>query len=192
MTMNKDFIIKGESVILKFPKEEDASVTLKIRNNSTTNSIIPKINNDLHEQETWLANEKLRSDSFFFLICSLDFEPIGTIGVYNIKSNFAEWGRWINNVGGAAGISALYSLLYFSFEILKLDFVYSQSFSENSKVLRIHQSISDEFLDFDDFAKINNLIKLENSVPHKITQRKWDLLQTELFSNQNNPILVKI
>ena len=58
--------------------------------------------------------------------------------------------------------------------------------------MRIHETISERFVNFDSFAKLENVVKLSNSVAHKITRQKWVELKLDLFSFQEVPELFAV
>lgn len=91
------------------------------------------------EQRKWIENYLIRENDFYFIVEKkedLQFE--GTISLYNIQKDRAEWGRWLLRPGSLASPESAYLIYKFAFEVLGLNAVYCRTVASNRKVISFH------------------------------------------------------
>ena len=120
----------GRYVELKSATVDDADFTLKIRQDPSLNEFIPNIEGTVEQQKDWIAKKRLSDDDYFFVIWDKNCERIGTIGLYNCDGDKCE--------------SQMLSY-DFAFETLKMKFVCSYIYKENSRAIRFSQTFGGDF-----------------------------------------------
>jgi RimJ/RimL family protein N-acetyltransferase len=85
---------------------------------------------DMESHINWLvAREKIRND-YYFAIQNLIGEVHGYVGLYNMKTGSAEWGRWIMRSNSPAVFMSYHLILKFAFN-LGLEYVYCNTNIQN-------------------------------------------------------------
>lgn len=137
MIIEKEII--GKYSKLRSVKTEDAEFILSLRLNDKLNKYINKVDNDIKKQEEWINLQQQREGDYYFLILNLDNQPLGTISLYNIKENNAEFGRWVSKGNMIINIESAILIHKFAFEDLNLDLVYTNTMAENKQVVNFHK-----------------------------------------------------
>jgi len=155
--MKHDLKVEKFGVRLRPVNIKDAAFILKLRTSQEFSKYIGDTSSNIENQIAWLRNYLQRENDFYFCIETHFNEPIGTIGLYNITSSEAEWGRWIVYPNSLAAPASAYLIYYIAFEIIKLDRVYCKTVSENEKVISFHRSCGLKQVGFEENAvTINN------------------------------------
>lgn len=139
--MRHDLRIDGYSLRLRPIGDEDAEFVVKLRGD-------PSLNRHLHagavstaDQVAWFADYYRRTDDFYFVAEHRETEsPEGVIGIYDVASGWAEWGRWIMQPGSLAATESAWLIYRVGFELLGLDGMYCRTVAENAGVVSFHDS----------------------------------------------------
>ena len=128
---------------LRAVKVDDAQFILDTRlEDMERNRFIHQIKNDIKTQQEWIIKYFETPDDYYFIIENrFTGESEGLIGIYNVKNNKAEWGRWVIKKGSLAAIESVMLIYNIAFEKLKLDELYSRTIKDNACVVDFHNSI---------------------------------------------------
>jgi RimJ/RimL family protein N-acetyltransferase len=130
--------ISGVKTVLKAVEFLDANAICELRNNEANNKFLSsqrRIN--VKQQEYWLKVYYSQKDGEYFMIRNLDSKTVGTISLYNVVEDSAEFGRYICN-NPINAIESEYLLLKYGFESLNLSRIYCKTVMANSKVWNQH------------------------------------------------------
>jgi len=117
----------------------DSAKILNLRLNSKLNAFIHETTLKGHQE--WIDEQLQQVGDYYFAIESLnDFAVHGFIGIYEIRDNTGEWGRWILCPKSPAAIESYWMILKFSFG-LGLNLVYCRTDIRNKKVIAIHDNL---------------------------------------------------
>lgn len=159
--------IIGKYSKLRSVKTEDAEFILSLRLNNSLNKHINKVDNDIKKQEEWISLQQQREGDYYFLILDLDNQPFGTISLYNIKENSAEFGRWVSKGNMILNIESVLLIHKFAFEYCDLDFVYTNTMAENKKVINFHKRFGATIEDNHIFDKETGFTFSRGFIKHK-------------------------
>ena len=131
-------LARGRKTNLVEITTDDAADIIRLRND-------PKINKNLsstrttsvEEQKNWISKNISGNDGVYFKITDLDGQFYGTISLYSVVGNKAEFGRYICE-NSLLAIEAEYLLLKHGFERMQLDSIYCRTVAENIKVWKQH------------------------------------------------------
>ena len=137
MILNKK--ICGISCDLRSVQIKDAEFILSLRLDGDLNQYLNKVDDDVSKQEEWITRQMQSDGDYYFIIESKSGESLGTISLYNINEQHAEFGRWISKGGAVQNIESVILLHGFGFESLGLNKIYSRTAVENKKVLGFHK-----------------------------------------------------
>ena len=129
MIYNKS--IEGKYVYLKSVLEKDAEITLKMRLDVSKTKFLHPVENNLQKQQEWIRKQNQREDDYFFLAYNRKNEPIGTIGVSEIKDNIGHLGRLLSYGNVFESFELYYLSLTFCFDTLKLKEIWGDTDPEN-------------------------------------------------------------
>lgn len=141
--MKKPVFIEGMSFRLRLVVTDDAEFIVKLRlKDAERNKYINPISNDIGTQRQWLESYLQKSDDYYFVIEDIFLgEPVGLIGLYNINSGRAEWGRWVVSDTSMAAIESVDLLYKLAFRDLGLQELYSRTIVDNTPVVKFHDNL---------------------------------------------------
>lgn len=135
--------VDGLNYRLRLVRPSDSEFIIGIRTeDQDRNKYINTISKNKETQEKWIGERQEDCDDYYFIIENLfTDEREGTIAVYNIKNNTAEWGRWVLKKGSMAAIESVDLIMKFSFNTLGLSEIYRQTICDNIPVIEFHNAI---------------------------------------------------
>lgn len=136
--MKEHIVKKGFGFALRPVREADAEFILRLRAMPHGLGIVGTTVPDLGSQLRWMRDYFCREDDHYFIIESMQGVPVGTVGLYNIRSDSAEWGRWIIVPGVAAAVPSAVMIHQLAFEDFGLRRVRACVVATNVKVLSFH------------------------------------------------------
>ena len=141
-------MLKKEKIKLILITENDAEFILVLRKDQSLNKYISKTDISVEKQKEWIRDYKKRENSkleFYFMI-TYDKTAYGTVRVYNIGENEAEWGSWILSPKRPDGLSLLSAYLSFEFcfDKLKLKKLNLKVNKENLKAIHLYEKFGFE------------------------------------------------
>ncbi len=128
--------MEGHYVNLRSATEEDAAFTLEIRQQPDIVRYIPEIKNTQQQQAAWIRQQRKTEGDYFFVVESKDGQRLGTISIYHIQGLQAESGRLALRGDVFQNVEAEILLLDFAFDELKLQEVYGEIYTQNTRALR--------------------------------------------------------
>ncbi|MCO4314535.1 GNAT family N-acetyltransferase [Pectobacterium versatile] len=136
-----DNIIYGKFVYLKCVQENDSDFILSLRLNNRFNKYINKTSHDVFLQKEWIKKQEKRENDYYFIIHTINGEPIGTISLYNIDDikKEGEFGRWICSGNAIHSLESALLVHEFGFGTIDLSAIYTNTVSENKAVINFHK-----------------------------------------------------
>jgi RimJ/RimL family protein N-acetyltransferase len=119
--------------------EQDAADIIQLRNNPEINRFLSsQTTTTLEQQMAWIKQNRAKKDNIYFKIIDLKTKAFkGTISLYSIENDKAEFGRFIAT-NPIAAIESEFLLLKYGFEHLGLNEIYCCTVKENTKVWNQH------------------------------------------------------
>jgi len=141
----ENHIIKGERVLLRNMREDDAPYIIRWRNNP---DIIKWMFNQnpltLEEHIRWFYSEE-KQKRYDYIICDiLNDKPIGSVCFNNIEGHKAELGKMIgdkNYEGKGYAKEAVSLWLDFGFNILRLTTIIAKTMSNNTANIKLNEKL---------------------------------------------------
>ena len=138
-------VVKGQYVYLMSVTENDAEFTLKVRQDKRLTKYLPKLNNTLEQQREWIRIQREKKGDYYFLARDFEGNPVGTIGIYDIRGSVGEGGR-LTSIGNALqSLEIQYLAFKFDFEILCLDKVTAFVYADNTSAYRLSKTLGIRF-----------------------------------------------
>lgn len=136
----KASIIIGNRLILRNAEIEDAEFILKLRLDSTKNKYLSETSPELKNQINWLKKYAEDDSQVYFIICTKDGTPIGTVRMYDKQKNSFCWGSWILTTGSSSSYSIESALIIYSYgQILGFTKAHFDVRKGNTSVWRFHE-----------------------------------------------------
>ena len=138
---------RGYAYSIKPITIDDAQFILDVRlEDEERNKFVHKVPNDVDVQIAWLNKYFARENDYYFVIeNNLTGEKEGLIGIYNIETDVAEWGRWVVKKGSMAALESVDLIYKVAFEKLNLKELYTKTVEDNAQVVNFHKSINAKF-----------------------------------------------
>jgi len=100
--------VRGKNLVFTDATEDDAAFIVELR--LARGQFLSPTSPEVADQVAWLKRYAEKTDEAYFIIRSLDGEPLGTVRLYDPQGDSFCWGSWILKEGappGAATESAL-------------------------------------------------------------------------------------
>ena len=140
--MKRQTIIKYNNIILRDLSYDDIEIIRTWRNDSNNNKYLKNIGEvSIKQQEQWYKRYLDSNDEIIFVIEENKMlnRTVGSLALYNILSNTAEFGHMLigdkDAHGKGIGKKSLIMLLYYAFKILKMEKVYCYVNKDNMSAL---------------------------------------------------------
>ena len=130
---------EGFGVRLRPVRMVDAAFIVWLRNQDYVKGRVGDSAPDIAGQRAWLATYFTREGDYYFIVETLQGIPLGTYGIYNVKGDSGESGRWIIRQGVPAAIPSAVVLLDVAFNRLSLREVHGSTVASNQSVLSINR-----------------------------------------------------
>ena len=117
----------------------DAAFIVWLRNLDHAKGNVGDSAADIAGQGAWLANYFKREGDYYFIVETLGGIPVGTYGIYDIKGDTAESGRWIIRPGVPAAVPSGILLFDVAFKKLRLREILGRTVASNHQVLSINR-----------------------------------------------------
>lgn len=173
--MRHDITVEGYGYRLRPITDADAPFVVELRTHPELTRYLPPITASVENQLAWLAGYYEREGDYYFVVERTDNGAAeGVISVYDIDpaTNTGTWGRWIMKQNSLAALESARLIYQFSFDDLKLDAVYSQTFADNVKVVSFHDSCGERDRSIRaGFFTMNG--RQYDAVEHRTTQADW-------------------
>lgn len=130
---------EGFGVRLRPVQVNDAAFIVWLRNLDHAKGNVGDSAASVDGQEAWLENYFKREGDYYFIVETLAGIPVGTYGIYDIKGDTAESGRWIIRPGVPAAVPSGMVLFDVAFKTLGLREVLGRTVASNHAVLSINR-----------------------------------------------------
>lgn len=136
------------------------------------------------DQRKWIQSFLVNQQEFYFIVIDNNSnKKKGTISLYNINYNEAEFGRYIS-LDAVSAIEAELLILKHGFENLNLDKIYCRTAELNSKVWRQHLQFGFEDVGFEELS--SKKIQLRIQEISKFNFLKFDYSKIERLIKRMN------
>lgn len=131
--------IKGKTMFLRPAEVSDAEFIVKIRNDERLAKYLHPVSASVKAQEQWILKQRERAGDYYFIICSLDGEPLGAVRLSGIAENSGEVGSLISYGNPAQNMEAEMRITDFAFAEAGLEFLHGYTLTANKPVISYHK-----------------------------------------------------
>lgn len=121
-TIRKAQKIQGRTLIFRDVRQEDAAFILGLRTDSQKSRYLSTTDADIEKQKSWLNYYAEQTDQAYFIIESLQGEPLGTVRLYDAQEQSFCWGSWILKEGAPQTAAIESALMVYAYAIDYLNF----------------------------------------------------------------------
>ena len=125
----------------------DATFVLALRTKLASSPFLRHGDPSLTQQTKWILEQHGRQDDLYFIIESAKLEPLGTIGLYHIHGDSAQWGRWAIIPESLCAPVALILLLDLAFFSLNMQSVFSETHEANRRTIGMKEFIGHRMIE---------------------------------------------
>jgi RimJ/RimL family protein N-acetyltransferase len=133
--------IEGFGVRLRPVTMEDATFIVWLRNLNHARGRVGDSATDTAAQQAWLTEYFLREGDYYFIIETSRGIPVGAYGIYDLKGDSAESGRWIVRPEVPAAVPSAILAFEIAFEKLRLRELRVKTVSTNTNVLSLNRKL---------------------------------------------------
>ena len=162
--MYLDRLIIGKYTVLRSVMKDDAEFILSLRLDDKLNRYINKVENSIEKQREWIEKQQQRENDYYFIIQNTDQNPVGTISLYNIEGNRAEFGRWVSKGSVINNIESVLLLHKFGFEDLMLSEIYTNTVADNKSVLNFHKRFGARLAEKSHYDEVSGFTFIRGSI----------------------------
>lgn len=130
---------EGYGVRLRPVRMDDAAFIVWLRGLEHAKSYVGDSAPDVKSQETWLEDYFRRPGDYYFIIETAACRPVGAYGIYDLRGDSAESGRWIIRPEVPAAIPSAILALDTAFDKLRLTQLRASTVSTNLRVLSLNR-----------------------------------------------------
>lgn len=130
---------EGFGVRLRPVRMDDAAFIVWLRNLDYVKGWVGDSAVDVAGQQRWLESYFAREGDYYFIVETLGKIPMGTYGIYNMKGDSGESGRWIIRPEAPAALPSGIVLVDIAFEKLFLRELHGATVATNRAVLSINR-----------------------------------------------------
>lgn len=131
--------IIGKYIDLRCAEIDDAQFTLDIRQDDEFVKYLPRIENTLEQQKTWLKKQRNTEGDYFFVVWDKQGNRLGTISVSEIFENNPKAGRLALKGNALQNLEAQYLIFAFAFDSLGVNSLCGFIYAENIRAIRFAQ-----------------------------------------------------
>lgn len=133
--------ITGKTLRFRNAKMQDSRFILNLRTHDVKSRYMSPTPNDLDAQQDYLRRYALGNDGIYFIVESLDGEPLGTVRMYDAQGDSFSWGSWIMKDGAPAAAAVESALIVYSFAVDHLGFSRTHCLvrRDNVRVWKFHE-----------------------------------------------------
>lgn len=139
--MRHDITASSAGITLRPVHLEDAAQIVSMRSDSVQSRFVHAISPVVEDQVLWLTRYLARFGDYYFVVeRSRDGRFEGTIGLYDLADDKAEFGRWFLKPGSLAAPASAMLIYHIAFEKLGLSEVYCRTVEDNKAVISFHDA----------------------------------------------------
>lgn len=135
-------VVERHGVRLRPATVGDAAFIVELRRSGHAAGFINETSPDVAAQEEWLRLQAGRIDDHYFVVeTMLSGRQVGTVGIYNLRADSAEFGRWIILPGVPAAPASAWLAFYTAFDVLNLSEVNAHTLESNHNVISFNRQV---------------------------------------------------
>lgn len=136
--------ISAKQLYLRPVQIEDTDFIFYLRRHPEKSKYLSPVGSDINEQKDWIKQYKIREQQkleYYFIACLMNGEKVGTIRVYDLRSDSFSWGSWISapEVPKGTGIKMMLMVYDFGFNYLKYPKSHFEVLKGNEKSVSFHK-----------------------------------------------------
>lgn len=138
--LRKPRSVRGRQLLFRDAAVDDAAFILGLRTDEKKGEFLSATAPDQLRQRDWLARYAADAGQVYFIICTLDGTPVGTVRLYDQRGDSFCWGSWIKGDGAPGGFGVESALMVYDFA-LRLGFkrAHFDVRKQNTSVCRFHE-----------------------------------------------------
>ena len=135
--------VQGRTLMFRDANENDAAFILKLRTDNQKSRYLSTTDADLEKQKSWLNQYADQNDQAYFIIETLEGEPLGTVRLYDAQGNSFCWGSWILKESAPQKAAIESALMVYAYVIdhLKFQAAHFDVRQGNENVWRFHERL---------------------------------------------------
>lgn len=114
--------VTGKSLVFRDADPADAEFILGLRTDPRKSRYLSAVSGRLADQQAWLERYQTGSGEAYFVIESLDGQPLGTVRLYDAQGPSFCWGSWILIDGRPSGAAVESALMVYAYALDTLGF----------------------------------------------------------------------
>lgn len=136
-------IVRGKSIFFREVGIDDADFIVALRTDPAKNKFISTTSSDVEEQKRFIGRYRESESDFYFVICDWQSREVGTIRLYDVRSESFCWGSWILVTDAPATAALESALLMYEFAFFALHYKRSHFDvrKENTRVVEFHKRL---------------------------------------------------
>lgn len=141
MKIKKVHRVIGKSIIFRNATVHDAEFIHSLRVDARKSRHLSKVDDDVRAQIRWLERYACDDTEVYFIITSLENEPLGTVRIYGAVGDSFCWGSWIlvSDAPQHAAIESALMVYEYAVSVLGFKNAYFHVHRENQSVWKFHE-----------------------------------------------------
>jgi RimJ/RimL family protein N-acetyltransferase len=123
-------------LLFRDAEKADAAFILSLRLDQRKSQYLSATSPDIRQQEDWLNRYSAQGDQAYFIVCTSQTVPIGTVRLYDATADSFCWGSWILSDAAPATAAIESALMVYAFAVDHLGFT-----SAHFDVRKANQSV---------------------------------------------------
>ncbi len=109
--------VRGHKLMFRDASVDDAEFILSLRTDASKNRYLSSTSADVQQQRDWLTRYAADDSQIYFIICTLDGKPVGTVRLYDQQGDSFCWGSWIKSDDAPSGFGVESALIIYDFAL---------------------------------------------------------------------------
>lgn len=178
--MQHSLTAEGFGIRLRPVVMGDAAFIVWLRNLEGSIGRVGDSATTVQEQQAWLEVYFSRPQDYYFIVESNRGLPIGTYGIYDVKQNSAELGRWIIRPSVPAAIPSAILVHDLAFKRMNLESLRGTVVASNLRVRSVNRKLGYKELNIVPNAQVIGG-RLVDIVHHLMTPTSWNKSRSPLM-----------
>lgn len=140
VSFRKPRLIRGRQLQFRDATVADADFILGLRTDEKKGRYLSSTTADVAAQQAWLESYGSDDRQVYFIICTLDGAPVGTVRLYDQRGDSFCWGSWIKSDDAPRSFGVESALMVYDFA-LQLGFrrAHFDVRRDNATVVQFHE-----------------------------------------------------
>ncbi|KQQ31087.1 hypothetical protein ASF61_17870 [Duganella sp. Leaf126] len=117
LTFRKPQLVRGKQLQFRDATVADAAFILGLRTDEKKGRYLSSTTADVEAQRAWLTRYANDDSQVYFIICTLDGTPVGTVRLYDLQGDSFCWGSWIKSDTAPRGFGVESALMVYDFAL---------------------------------------------------------------------------